>query len=169
MRWPYGTNLSVRKYVISARAKTAIENELCRFPDTETGGLLLGYADIQQGVVVMEATDGGHQNVIHEPCCFQYDNTYAMHICTILAELYTPPLDVVGIWHKHNSPCPVAFSNADENLHAQLFRQFAHPCLSILFEKTSDSENNQIQYDMRVFELNSSKHIDISQQVEWQE
>lgn len=160
--------MSARNYIISARAKTAMENELRRFPDTETGGLLLGYADMLNGVVVMEATDSGYQNTIHEPCCFQYDNAYILHICTVLSELYTPPLDVVGIWHKHNSSCPIVFSQADECLHAQLVRQFAYPCLSVLFEKTSSEENNQIHYDIHIFELGISKHIDVSRMVKWQ-
>ena len=146
-----------------------MENELRRFPDTETGGLLLGYADPKQGIVVREATDSGYQNTIHEPCCFQYDNTYVAHICAVLSELYTPPLDVVGIWHKHNSTCAVAFSRADEEMHIQLLRQQDHPCLSVLFEKISGGETDEIQYNVRVFELGDLGHINVSQQIQWQE
>lgn len=96
-----------------------MENELRRFPDTETGGLLLGYSDTLQGICILEATDGGYLNTIHEPYCFQYDDAYVTHVCGILSEMYTPPLDVVGIWHKHNSSCSVPFSLEDENLHSQ--------------------------------------------------
>lgn len=167
MWWPYGANLREKRYVISTRARIAIENELRRFPDMETGGFLLGYSDESYGVYILEATDGGYQNVLHEPCCFQYDNAYIEHVCTILSEIYTPQLDVVGIWHKHNQTSSFMFSCADENLHMKLVEQFAHSCLSILFEKMSDEEEGQIQYDMRVFELNRYKHVDISGLVEW--
>ena len=91
----YGAHLSVKRYIVSARARIAMENELCRFPDRETGGLLLGYSDTLQGICILEATDGGYQNTIHEPYCFQYDDAYVTHVCGILSEMYTPPLDIV--------------------------------------------------------------------------
>ena len=56
---------------------------------------------------------------------------------------------------------------ADENLHSQLLTEFSHPCLSVLFEKDGNAANGQLCYEMRVFELGSPKHVDISQLVEW--
>lgn len=149
---------------ISARAQTAMEKELGRFPDVETGGLLLGYADAQR-VVVLEATDSGYRNTIHEECCFSYDAEYEEHICGVLSELYDPPLDLVGVWHKHNSTASVPFSGADEKIHEQLL-QGGTPRLSILYEKESGEEP---RYRVRVFCLSrGGDHRDRTDETVWE-
>lgn len=137
-------------YWIAPRAQRAMNNELARFPQTETGGLLLGYSDPAGGVRVWEATDGGYEKVLREESAFAYDPDYVRHLCAVLSGLYTPPLEVVGVWHKHNSPSsPVPFSRADEKIHRQLVRGYDHPCLSVLFERTEEEDI----YEMRVFHL----------------
>lgn len=154
-----------KKYFLSMRAQTAMNNELRRFPETETGGLLLGYSDTKKGVQILEATDGGYRNVLHEKTAFEYDIPYVEHICTILSELYAPPLDIVGVWHKHNRISAIPFSLADENIHRQLTADMPHPCLSILFEKNERSGELSDSYEMRIFELASSDYFDISGQI----
>lgn len=144
-----------------------MENELRRYPDVETGGLLLGYSDADRGVFVAEAADGGYRNALREPCSFQYDEEYVAHVCAIVSALYTPPLDVVGIWHKHNCAGPVPFSQADEAMHAQLQDQSPFPCLSVLFEKTDDTGPDGARYDVRVFALGRPAHTDVSRQTRW--
>ncbi len=124
-------------------------NELARFPRTETGGLLLGYSDPAAGVRVWEATDGGYEKVLHEESAFAYDLDYVRHLCDILCELYTPPLEIVGVWHKHNGSSDIPFSRADEEIHRQLVEGYPHPCLSILFEGTGAED----VYEMRLFVL----------------
>ncbi|QUO21868.1 hypothetical protein KFE18_15105 [Clostridiaceae bacterium Marseille-Q4143] len=64
---------------ISKRAQIVIKNELSRFPDTETGGVLLGYSKSKRDISILEATDSGYQNVIHEYGYFQYDIAYEEH------------------------------------------------------------------------------------------
>ncbi|MDD7280992.1 hypothetical protein [Floccifex sp.] len=127
------------KCIISSRAQVAIENELRRFPDTETGGLLLGYSEPGKDILILEATDSGYQNVIHEVSCFQYDFAYEQHVCNVLSQLYQPELQLIGLWHKHNAVHDVInpFSKADENMHQQLMENEC-PCVSILFEKTKE-------------------------------
>lgn len=157
-----GAHLKLINYSISMRAQTAMNNELRRFPETETGGLLLGYSDAKRGVQILEATDGGYLNVLHEEAAFEYDIPYVEHICTILSELYTPPLDIVGVWHKHNSISEIPFSLSDENIHRQLVENMPYPCVSVLFEKTDTLGEKHEEYKMRIFELTSSGYFDIS-------
>ena len=152
-----------RMYSISPRAQTAMHNELARFPDTETGGVLLGYSSQTDGVCVLEATDGGYRNVLHEESEFSYDAAYVEHVGTVLSELYTPALDLVGVWHKHNSPSDIPFSKADEMIHEQLTAGRAYPCLSVLFEKTGSGPDT---YAMRVFVLTASGYSEITDQMD---
>lgn len=39
-----------------------------------------------------------------------YDADYEEHLCSYLSDLYEAPLELVGVWHKHNrlgsSPVP---------------------------------------------------------------
>ena len=146
-----------------------MEQELSRFPDTETGGLLLGYSEPESGISILEATDSGYQNTIHTPGSFQYDTTYEEHLCNLLSLLYQPPLQLVGVWHKHNSAHPndsLPFSSADEKIHRQLMENF-YPCISVLFEKTSKGKDS-IHYDTRIFLLSpNGKHRDISDVTVW--
>lgn len=157
--------MSKKQYSISARAKKAMENELRRFPHLETGGLLLGYSDSVYGIQVLEAVDGGYQNVLHESRTFQYDNAYVVHVCEQIAELYTPPLAVVGLWHKHNTRNEIPFSRADETMHNQMLELYDYPCLSVLFER-GEPESEGYHYQMRAFQLDGDGHIDISENLE---
>lgn len=133
---------------LAERAKTAIGNELERYPDTETGGLLLGYAH-ESCIEVIEATDAGYRNVIHEQDCFAYDAEYETHLCDMLSGLYDPPLELVGVWHKHNAVGEIPFSNADEAIHRQLVEAYGKG-LSLLFEKEQDQP---VTYRLRCFWL----------------
>ena len=126
---------------IAPRAKKAMEKEISRFPNLETGGMLLGYSDGEKEVIqVLEATDSGYQNTVHEENVFEYDSEYVEHMCVILSELYDPPLELEGVWHKHNSVCVTHFSRADEEMHRQLLEITSHPCVSILYEKIDKKE-----------------------------
>lgn len=155
--------------VISRRAQAVIEIELSRFPDTETGGLLLGYSEPGHGVLILEATDSGYRNVIHEAGCFQYDIAYEEHLCGLLRQLYQPSLQLIGVWHKHNSVHSgnaIPFSGADENMHRQLMEN-SWPCISILFEKSSD-HNEDIRYKASVFLLSADgAHQNITDSTIW--
>lgn len=155
--------------VISKRAQAVIEIELSRFPDTETGGLLLGYSEPENGVLILEATDSGYQDVIHEVGCFQYDIAYEEHLCSFLSQLYQPSLQLVGVWHKHNSvhsDNTIPFSSADENMHHQLMENDC-PCVSILFEK-SNAYNDNVWYKVSVFLLSTNgEHQNVTDSTIW--
>ena len=146
-----------------------MENELSCFPDTETGGLLLGYSELESGISILEATDSGYQNTIHTVGSFQYDAAYEEHLCNLLSQLYQPPLRLVGVWHKHNSVHSdvfLPFSLADEKIHSQLMENSC-PCVSILFEKVNSSGTN-IHYNTRIFLLSQDgKHRDITDATLW--
>lgn len=154
---------------ISRRAQAAIEVELSRFPEAETGGLLLGYSKEGNSILILEATDSGYRDVIHEGGCFQYDIAYEEHLCSFLSQLYQPPLQLVGVWHKHNSVHAnniIPFSSADENMHCQLMENDC-PCISILFEK-SNEQNGNVHYKTSVFLLSiSGEHQNITKAVIW--
>lgn len=151
--------------VISKRAWAVVEAELSRFPDTETGGLLLGYSESSADVLILEATDSGYRDVIHETGCFQYDIAYEEHLCNVLSQLYQPPLQLVGVWHKHNSlhsDNVIPFSNADENIHRQLMENECS-CISVLFEKYNDY-NEYVHYKISVYLLSvDGKHQNITE------
>lgn len=148
--------------LLSARAQKAMDTELERFPNTETGGLLLGYSDSQGNAQILEATDSGYANTIHEAHCFQYDDAYEWHLCTVLSQLYDPPLDVIGIWHKHNAPSTIPFSHADDLMHQQLTEDDVFARFSILYEKTS-GDSDACVYRQRVFLLShDGVHRDVS-------
>lgn len=155
--------------MISKRAQAAMEQELGCFPDLETGGLLLGYSGPEQDILVLEATDSGYQNTIHEAGCFQYDAAYEEHMANVLSRLYAPQLRLVGVWHKHNavhSDQGMPFSRADEKIHAQLMQNGCR-CISILFEKDS-RDGPQISYKTTVFLLfPDGCHWDITDLVVW--
>ena len=149
------------KLQITMRALCAMQQELSRYDDVETGGVLLG--DFADGILtIREATDGGYQNVIREKNTFQYDHDYVSHVASILSELYTPPLALIGVWHKHNR-CggEDPFSHADEKMHLQLQNTALQPAISILFEKAESGV-----YDMRAFLLDvSGNHKEIEPEV----
>lgn len=150
-------------YTVTARARAVMEQELARFPHLETGGLLLGRPLPGQGVAVVEATDPGYENTIREPACFGYDPAYQEHLCQVLSGLYDPPLELVGVWHKHNRRGTRPFSLADERMHRQLMEN-GGPCLSVLFEKEGPL------YGVRVFALNpAGPHADVSAATAWQD
>ena len=150
--------------LICTRAGLAIQNELGRFPDAETGGLLLGHAD-ENRIEVLEATYAGFLNVVREPDQFAYDPEYQVHLCSILSGLYDPPLELIGVWHKHNCINPLPFSQDDEAIHRQLLEN-GSPCLSILFEKEADETGS---YRVRVFLLSSDgAHSDVTDIAAWE-
>ena len=155
---------------VISRARIAIENELKRFPDKETGGLLLGYSNIPNEVLIVEATDSGYKDTIHYDTYFKYDYAYEEHICNFLSGLYNPNLQVLGVWHKHNSFNKLnenPFSYSDEKIHEQILIN-SDICISILFEKEYTNED-YIQYNMRTYLIykDRKKQRDVTDRIIW--
>ena len=119
---------------ISARAMKRMQNELSSWPGVETGGVLLGYKR-KDSIIIIEAVDGGYEKAIREPGRFQYDHKYVQHVCNQIINQYEPPLDLVGLWHKHNHSYSPLFSDEDMELNDQLCSLVKGTCCSILFQK----------------------------------
>ena len=133
---------------MTQRALRIMEAELARYPDDETGGILLGYIR-EKDIWVVEAIDGG-MAAVRKPHTFRYDTAYVTHVANLLAVGYTPPLEMVGLWHKHTQDLPdrYPFSAADEELHRQLLQITGKAGVSILFQKNMAGE-----YTMRTYQI----------------
>lgn len=131
---------------IGRRALRAMQCEIGRFTDQETGGVLLGYA-LDDELRIVEAVDGGYTGVLRESGRFMYNADYVEHVSNILSALYSPPLELVGVWHKHNHALPPVFSQEDEEMHCRLLSLVRHDVCSILFQK----RENSMEYVMRTY------------------
>ena len=89
----------VKKVVLSNRAVAAMRVEIDDHPVDETGGIFLGY---RKGNVwyVMEMIDPGIE-CIFSPANFEYDGRYLNHLMNKINRLYSAPLDILGLWHRH--------------------------------------------------------------------
>lgn len=88
-----------RKVLFTRRAYTAILSEVLKKAPAETGGILLGYRDTPEWVVV-ESLDPG-PNAIHQAAYFEYDHHYVNHLVNRVRAYYDRPLDLLGLWHRH--------------------------------------------------------------------
>lgn len=131
---------------IGRRALRAMQCEIGRFTDRETGGVLLGYA-LDDELRIVEAVDGGYTGVLRESGRFMYNADYVEHVSNILSALYSPPLELVGVWHKYNHALPPVFSQEDEEMHCRLLSLVRHDVCSILFQK----RENSMEYVMRTY------------------
>ena len=90
------------KYVVSQKALETIELECRKYPDTETGGILVGYKDAGQ-VTVTHATGSGPKadRSAHH---FTKDTPYLQSVLVLLGHYYQ--IDYLGVWHKHPPSMP---------------------------------------------------------------
>ena len=132
---------------ICQRALRSMQCEIGRYPTVETGGILLGYVS-ETELKIVEAIDGGYKKVIREAGRFRYDIEYVEHLCEIISTLYSPPLELVGVWHKHNHSDSPMFSYEDCNIHHELLSITQHKICSILFQK---QPNNLSEYAMHTY------------------
>ena len=128
------------------RAYKQMLYEIEHSQEKETGGFLLGHISEKQ-ITVCEAVDGG-VNVISNEYSFSYDEQYVEHVSKRLMALYTPPLEIVGVWHKHNSYHELPFSDADMEIHKQMYDISKEAAISCLFQKLDDSS-----FEMDVYQL----------------
>ena len=85
------------KYVVSRRALETIEWECRKYPDLETGGLLVGFRNPEQ-VSITHATGPG-PNADRSAHHFTKDTPYLQSVLQLLGNYYR--VDYLGIWHKH--------------------------------------------------------------------
>ena len=97
------------------RAWTSILSETLYKVRTETGGILLGYRDGNDWLVV-ESIDPG-PNSTFQVAFFEYDQAYVNHLANRIVRLYEQPLEVIGLWHRHPGSFD-RFSDTDDGTNA---------------------------------------------------
>ena len=97
------------------RAWTSILSETLYKVRTETGGILLGYRDGNDWLVV-ESIDPG-PNSTFQVAFFEYDQPYVNHLANRIVRLYERPLEVIGLWHRHPGSFD-RFSDTDDGTNA---------------------------------------------------
>lgn len=90
------------KYVVSQRALETIEKECRRYPDAETGGILVGFRD-EDRVAITHATGSGPRadRSAHH---FTKDTPYLQSVLKLLNHYHQ--VDYLGVWHKHPQEMP---------------------------------------------------------------
>ncbi len=87
---------------IADRALAAIEREARRWPDRETGGILVGLRR-SQGIVVTHATGPGPR-AMHSPLAFAKDTPYLQRVLDYLFGCFR--VNYLGVWHQHPPDMP---------------------------------------------------------------
>ena len=90
------------KYVVSEKALETIERECRKFPDTETGGILVGFREKGQAIVTHATGPGpnSHRFASH----FIKDTAYLQSVLNLYFEYYG--VNYLGVWHKHPLAMP---------------------------------------------------------------
>ena len=90
------------KYLVSTKALETIEMECWKYPDTETGGILVGFRDKDQ-VTITDATGPGPKSERSRQH-FVKDTAYLQAVLNLLFEYYQ--VNYLGVWHKHPKSMP---------------------------------------------------------------
>ena len=90
------------KYLVSTKALETIELECWKYPDTETGGILVGFRDKDQ-VTITDATGPGPKSERSRQH-FVKDTVYLQAVLNLLFEYYQ--VNYLGVWHKHPESMP---------------------------------------------------------------
>lgn len=130
--------------IISDRSLACMIAELSRYPNCETGGLLIGTRD-KGNISIIESTDAG-MCAMHELGRVVIDIQYSKHLMDTVSDIYKEKMYLLGIWHKHNHDFNPPFSIDDHECHEMLRKQLKNDIVSVLFQKKQDDE-----YVMRVF------------------
>ena len=92
-----------KAYYISDRALESIQRECRRYPDTETGGILVGFrsddaAPDNNGVIITPATGPGPESQMSSGH-FVKDTPYLQRELEVLFQYHR--INYLGVWHKH--------------------------------------------------------------------
>lgn len=116
--------------LMTKRAKQKIKRELRRYPELETGGILLG-VNVGGILIVIDTTSSG-ENSTHEKCRFEMDMSFALNEVNSVIEKYCLlDLRIVGIWHNHNNEYCV-FSDDDMQTNKAYARLNVFGAVSVL-------------------------------------
>ena len=100
------------KYVVSQRALETMEWECRKFPDAETGGILVGFKDSQR-TAITHATGPGPK-ADRSQHHFTKDTPYLQAVLNLLFQYYQ--VNYLGVWHKH--PLGMPFPSGGDILSA---------------------------------------------------
>jgi len=115
------------KVAFTQRAYTAMLSEVLKKTPVETGGILLGYRDASEWTVVESLDPGPHS--IHQLSYFEYDQAYVTHQVNRVRNYYEPPLDLLGLWHRHPGSFDI-FSGTDDGTNLSFARMSPEGAIS---------------------------------------
>lgn len=115
------------KVAFTQRAYTAMLSEVLKKTPVETGGILLGYRDDSEWTVVESLDPGPHS--IHQLSYFEYDQAYVTHQVNRVRNYYEPPLDLLGLWHRHPGSFD-SFSGTDDGTNLSFARMSPEGAIS---------------------------------------
>lgn len=90
------------RYVVSHKALETIERECRSHPETETGGIIVGYRD-ENAATITHATGPGinWERSAHH---FVKDTEYLQSVLNLLFQYFQ--VNYLGVWHKHPPAMP---------------------------------------------------------------
>lgn len=125
----------MERIVLSKRAYTVMCVELEVFPQTETGGVFLGYYEDEMWYIV-EAIFSGPL-AVHKSAEYAYDFEYVNYQVNCLSKLYGREMFVIGLWHSHITSAPFSLEDEKTNLRFAHLNEFgALSCLVDVEKKT---------------------------------
>lgn len=90
------------KYIVSQRALETIELECRKYPDAETGGILVGFRE--EGQVAITHATGSGPRADRSAHHFTKDTPYLQSVLKLLNHYHQ--VDYLGVWHKHPESMP---------------------------------------------------------------
>ena len=92
-------------YVISERALQTIVRECQRYPDAETGGILVGFREPDDDQVIVTHASGPGPGAERSAVHFVKDTAHLQSVLNLLFQYYQT--NYLGVWHKHPQGIPV--------------------------------------------------------------
>lgn len=106
----------MRKITYSEECIRVFLSEITKFPDSETGGVLMGYLD--DGVVYVEKASEAGPKAVHEDIYFQADANYIDLFIDMEYANSNGKYRYLGEWHTHPQvvpePSPKDLNSLDE-------------------------------------------------------
>ena len=90
------------RYVVSQRALEAMERECRNHPDTETGGIIVGYR--AENLATITHATGPGLNWERSAHHFVKDTDYLQSVLNLLFQYFQ--VNYLGVWHKHPPAMP---------------------------------------------------------------
>lgn len=127
-------------------------------PDTETGGVLLGFFR-ENTIEILEAIGPGPDAIL-ETSHAKVDMTYINYSVQQLSNIYKINVIIVGLWHKHNNNINPPFSSEDIKALRSLREYCGNDIISLLFQYDADS--NQYMLTTHMFNPDSNSTYPVS-------